>query len=276
MKIIDRFITLPTFNPFRMEWLTLDDKQTIWLNYLYNHSGQKEESSLLENYIFDNVSENKLTHLIDIINIMFNDKWNRLHDALTLEYGVIDNYNRIEDSEVTTSSTNNTVGTIDNTDVMTGGHSENITENDTGSHSTQNANEETENTTITKSEDKTHSKSAYDVDVFSNDNMDEIASTENITKTNNKSLDETHNYSDDKNTSNSFIYNDETKTTSGNSTTDITSAGTNVVHSEIKGNIGVTTSQQMLTSEIELRKFNLINEIYNDLDTILTIGVYVY
>lgn len=41
------------------------------------------------------------------------------------------------------------------------------------------------------------------------------------------------------------------------------------------GNIGVTTSQQMLQSEIDLRtKFNFMNQIMNDMDSILCLLVY--
>lgn len=40
------------------------------------------------------------------------------------------------------------------------------------------------------------------------------------------------------------------------------------------GNIGVTTSQQMIESEIELRKKNLLSIIFNDIDKILTIQCY--
>ena len=40
------------------------------------------------------------------------------------------------------------------------------------------------------------------------------------------------------------------------------------------GNIGVTTSQQMLQSEIELRKFDYWKMVYDDLDRILCRGIY--
>lgn len=44
---------------------------------------------------------------------------------------------------------------------------------------------------------------------------------------------------------------------------------------ERHGNIGVTTSQQMLKSEIDLRKsFNFMDEIMNDVDSILCLLVY--
>lgn len=41
-----------------------------------------------------------------------------------------------------------------------------------------------------------------------------------------------------------------------------------------KGNIGVTTSQQMIESELELREYNLIEAIYSDIDSILTLKIY--
>lgn len=41
------------------------------------------------------------------------------------------------------------------------------------------------------------------------------------------------------------------------------------------GNIGVTTSQQMLESEIALWDWNFVNSIFDDIDTVLTINIYV-
>lgn len=40
------------------------------------------------------------------------------------------------------------------------------------------------------------------------------------------------------------------------------------------GNIGVTTSQQMLQSEIDLRKFNFVDMIMNDVDEIMCLSIY--
>ena len=40
------------------------------------------------------------------------------------------------------------------------------------------------------------------------------------------------------------------------------------------GNIGVTTSQQMIESEVQLRKHNLLNIIYDDMDSILFLDYY--
>ena len=41
-----------------------------------------------------------------------------------------------------------------------------------------------------------------------------------------------------------------------------------------RGNIGVTTSQQMIESEFTLRKKNVLDQIYKDIDTILFIDYY--
>lgn len=45
-------------------------------------------------------------------------------------------------------------------------------------------------------------------------------------------------------------------------------------HTTRTGNIGVTTSQQMLESEIKLRQYNFINQIFNDIDKILCLSIY--
>lgn len=53
---------------------------------------------------------------------------------------------------------------------------------------------------------------------------------------------------------------------------DTSHTGTETLHRE--GNIGVTTSQQMLQSELELRKYNFYEEIMKDVDSVLTLSVY--
>lgn len=40
------------------------------------------------------------------------------------------------------------------------------------------------------------------------------------------------------------------------------------------GNIGVTTSQKMLTDELKLRTYNFINKIYEDVDSVLVSSIY--
>lgn len=40
------------------------------------------------------------------------------------------------------------------------------------------------------------------------------------------------------------------------------------------GNIGVTTSQQMLESELQLRKYNFYEELYKDVNSVVTLSIY--
>ena len=40
------------------------------------------------------------------------------------------------------------------------------------------------------------------------------------------------------------------------------------------GNIGVTTSQQMLESELELRKYDLLSVVFEDCDSVLCLNIY--
>ena len=224
MKIIDRFNNID-FNPFNMlNWLQTEDKNSLWINYLFNHSGNKEESCLLSNYVF--VNDNSLDILNNIIKNIYLDKWNKLYNVLNSEYNPIENYNRVENTTINNTGNETTNENINNSEVLTGGHTNNNTN------------------------ENTHKVSAFNDENFSNDSNDI-----------NNSTDE-------------FIYNNETKTNTGTNTSTKTNSGSNETHSTISGNIGVTTTQQMIVSEIELRKYNIVNEFYSDLDNLLTIGIY--
>lgn len=224
MKIIDRFNNID-FNPFNMlDWLQNEDKNSLWINYLYNHSGNKEESCLLSNYVF--VNDNSLDILNNIVKNIYLDKWNKLYNVLNSEYNPIENYNRVENTTINNTGKETTNENINNSEVLTGGHTNNNTN------------------------ENTHKVSAFNDENFSNDSNDV-----------NNSTDE-------------FTYNNETKTNTGKNISSKNNTGTNETHSTISGNIGVTTTQQMIVSEIELRKYNLVNEFYSDLDNLLTIGIY--
>lgn len=73
---------------------------------------------------------------------------------------------------------------------------------------------------------------------------------------------------------------DTTNTDSYNSNEDVTSDVTTtdkgtVEHKTIRqGNIGVTTTQQMITEEIQLRKEMFYERVFSDIDRYLTIGIY--
>ena len=69
----------------------------------------------------------------------------------------------------------------------------------------------------------------------------------------------------------------EDSTTTGvkaNNETSRTSTHTGTEKLERAGNIGVTTSQQMLESEFKVRQYDFYKEMYNDIDTILCLQIY--
>lgn len=78
-------------------------------------------------------------------------------------------------------------------------------------------------------------------------------------------------------TAGTFGFNSDTSVPTGESSTETTSEGNaNDNNRELNrsGNIGVTTSQQMLQSEIDLRKWNFTEMLYQDVDSICTLSIY--
>ena len=69
-------------------------------------------------------------------------------------------------------------------------------------------------------------------------------------------------------TSNTKLTNDSEQNTEGEKDTIDKHTG------RIHGNIGVTTSQQMLQAELEIRMYDFFESVYQDIDKVLTIPVY--
>ena len=68
----------------------------------------------------------------------------------------------------------------------------------------------------------------------------------------------------------------DTHTTGASAKNEIVDSKTNTGTETLTrhGNIGVTTSQQMLESEIKLRQYNFIEEVYKDIDSVLCLKMY--
>ena len=54
----------------------------------------------------------------------------------------------------------------------------------------------------------------------------------------------------------------------------VSNADDNETTTERSGNIGVTTTQKMINEEINVRKYILLEEIYKDIDSILTLKIF--
>lgn len=167
-------------------------------------------------------------------------------------YNPIENYNRMEES-----------------DIIKDGHDNNTT---TG----QNENTYNYGSVDTRKDDLTAIAKSIDVNTNSGeDGITKFVSGFNQPNTLKESERELSKYG--KSTSsnaNSTINNTGTQTNSKTGTdtnktnitsnTEITYGGTEKTKSTIHGNIGVTTSQQMITAEVEMRKYNLLENIIDE------------
>lgn len=78
-------------------------------------------------------------------------------------------------------------------------------------------------------------------------------------------------------TAGTYGFNSDTAVPTGKSDTETISEGNaddNIRTSTRTGNIGVTTSQQMLNSEIELRRWSFYEMLFDDVDSLCTLSVY--
>lgn len=171
------------------------------------------------------------------------ENWLRMYSALSAEYNPINNYDRIEEStetpNVSFTKTGGHTETPDISNVMSGGRTMS-----------------TDTTTDGNVENLT---SAYNEATYSpeamTDNFSHVEGADTLT------------------------YNGETSKTSGSNTftynnEETTETGTRKHESHVHGNIGVTTSQQMIQSELELRKFNLYDYIAKQFEERFLIQVY--
>lgn len=184
--------------------------------------------------------------------------WNRLYQAMLIEYDPIQNYNRVEKTNtqnrgaMTHGGKDTVAGSGNDSDVSTGFDSQVGTgyDSDVGSGSDTVTNSITsfDNNTLT-----THDQSQ-------NQKGSTITHNKNSTITFNKGTTVTHNHGI------------TDTTTYGHTITDTTGS---LVQSEISGNIGVTTSQQMLESELELApKLNVMNYIIDSFKNRFCLLVY--
>lgn len=205
--------------------------------------------NLLLTYIFEYAGSNEVRYsepaiLKMVIETFFKTKmanYSRMIDALLAEYSPIENYDRIEERTLNIEKTNNenNYGNNDYTDSRT-----------TTSQSAE---------SIVNSKDSTNENtvSAYNSTNYQPSEKNTASeagnSTDNITASGSDDLSHKNNFS---------------STKKGNETQGHTE------NLRAHGNIGVTTNQQMIREEIELRKLNIYEIIALDFESYVTLTVY--
>ena len=266
---------------FSVPWHGADYIASLDLGY-YSHSAQK----LVSPIVFD-VSGNienldtgivaltteQRTAIAGMIFQIFNRKWTKLWNVNSAEYNPIQNYDMVEheiinDDKLLSGSNTGTVnigntGTVTNQSTHTGTDTV-VTDKDntnTGTQQNSGTNGVSDGIFGFNSSDAVGSSTSDETS--SNTRTDNLASTEDITETETKNL-------SDSNTETLNTVNLETRNLA-NSETVNTDVERELTRS---GNIGVTTTQQMLTSEIELWQWNFFKQVFEDIDSILCLDIY--
>lgn len=208
--------------------------------YVLQHSGEKLCTNLVENYLDDDnhITEEGLNIIGSILTNMYKDSWDRMWAAITAEYNPIENYDR--NSEITDEKE----GTDTTVDKFAEKHDSSTIGNQTNSDTIGGGTDTTEN------EISAFNSLSYQ---DSNKTTNTVASRTNSITLGGRSDSITYGSHDD-----------EHETTYG-------SKVTRTEHTH--GNIGVTTNQQMIESELELRKKNFYQIIFKDVDSYLALKI---
>ncbi len=211
------------------------------IDYVYSHSGEKYISPLISKYL-EEVDETDLSDISTqavICRILYQRyavKWWKIFNALMTDYQPLENYDMEEN------------------------RTPNITRTHAGSETGVRNEDGKESTNI----DKTVSR---DIDTesgvygFNSANSNPTATGESGV-TEHETGTKANNYIERENDIT------DSTTTSG---TDTETGNERLTR---HGNIGVTTSQQMLESEIKLRQYSFIEEMFNDIDKVLCLKIY--
>lgn len=246
METPEKVIDLTEVRLFRslvpkFDWLSEEDASTLDTEYQYGHSGSKYLSPLMTRLIEKEGEENAMSQIVDIITVKFSDKWNRLRESfIEASYNPINNYDMKEEENIgskkTSTDTRSRESTLSSTDKSTTTNSQNA--------SSKGANENKRNG-------------------FNSPSAVPTGSVSTETETNGESSSE----------ENSESTNTDSETENN---TNITEGAFNDNHRILtrSGNIGVTTSAQMIQGEINLRSWSFYEMMMGDVDSVLTCSFY--
>lgn len=187
--------------------------------------------------------------------------WQRIHKASLLEYNPIENYRRNETESIETSKTEQHSG--NDTTSHSGKDTTNNTGKDTTAHTGTESSTSSNTNTTTGSDSGTidHKVTGYDSNTLVQQSQDSTTGTSSSQDTQTGQAAVTHNTQDEitHNTQVELTHNTQDQLTHGEK---IEHTGDDARTMLAYGNIGVTTSQEMLEQEMELApKLNTISVI---------------
>ena len=220
----------------------LDDNLRLSFEFSFrNEQGEREVDDIIINSVFSQAfDENQRYDYLSVLLSRYQYKWSKLIDNVYSQtYNPIENYDRQEDTSLTYEG------------------SENVTRNVDSDRKIKGTTADTRNDTSSANSSSQKNVFAFDSAEASPSDSDSGTTTATGTGSSNSTVD---NSDTEKRTE-----------TEGHSFTD----RKNVTASRIHGNVGVTTSQQMLESEVALRnKYDFFNTDYEDIANTLLKPIY--
>lgn len=270
---------------FDIPWKSPDISQRLDIAYLGNHSGQKSISPLLRQFVEDGeiTSENRAI-IAGIIFTLYNDGWAREYATLSAEYDPIENYSMRE--QMTNDKTEIEYGRTDtasssNEHSIEGSESyiHNTSDKTTGTTTDVKSGSEVR-TPIQKTDNKVYAFNSPQTDLGKLKTSEVVNSGTETTDYNNlKNVSSQDNEVKTTGTD-TTQYNDRKDKDAGSSSNTASGKDTHTRNYVLtrSGNIGITTSQQMLTSEREIwdnKIWNFFETIvFPDIDRALTLAIY--
>lgn len=245
------FSKLASWAPWASEW----GATALDLVYYGNHSGQKKISPLVKTLLgtAETLSDEMLNQISSAAQAMYGQAWAKLWATLNFEYDPISNYDmtETENRETTGSGSHSKTGSesTTRTDNLSHTRTDNLSESNSGE----------------VSEESSASGDIYGYNSSTGVPSDEQSGTRSGSSSNTRT-----------NTGTQSDSNTGTQTNSGETSESGSeqSEGKEDRTLTRKGNIGVTTSQQMIQSERELWMWHYFDTVFADLDFLLTLAVY--
>lgn len=273
------FVNMAAIQGSNLPWKAKSIDTYLDTEYSLLRSGDKAISPLVDKLLSDDGTMTEPNKLIIATTIYqrFIQKWTKLYNTLSLTYNPIENYSMTETHTGTETRTN----TPSNRKETTTQSSEDwkLTESQTPSedYSVKVTQTPTDWTTTESADgDENTTSTEHEVSAFNSGYED---GTKDTTTTNRKVETTQSGTYDTETTQTGSI--DVERTQTGTLTTEHTIEGTDEDETLYNttltrsGNIGVTTSQQMLQSEREVWLWDYFEIVFSDIDKMLTIPIYI-
>lgn len=253
---------------YDVPWRVADIANELDMEYHGNISGDKYISPLVRKMkAGDTLTDAEMKSLAGVIYTLYKDNWDKEWETMNLQYNPIENYNMVEkmSDDITTDEYGRTHTRTDNTT-----HAKTGTETESRNLTDRNTPNVTELTTPNLTDTSNNSVYGFNSSNASPTGTSTNAQTGTNTVTRSGTDTTTHTGSD-------TMTHNTTDRNTGTVTDADTGTDTHTRNYKLtrSGNIGVTTSQQMIQSQRDLYMWNLFyNVVFPDIDRVLTLSVY--